>query len=191
MTGLLAPLGSDPAGALLAPLTADGGLDLDALPRGTDHGVLDVADAPQGARNVANGIADGWHWRLLDGEGWAVRQGKGPPRGNGSRPKLVILDECRSVTLRAVAVDEGFPDVNHHALLGWVRIERTGTWKADLAWVWSTEPGPTPGRRCWTGTEVGVTAAKALLGRPPDGAALRAAVEAARAARVQDGATDG
>ena len=197
MTGpLLAPLGSDPAGALLAPLTrrtrtggpgsistrCRAGPVTDCSTSRTRRRVR----APWQTRSIG-----GWVWCLLDGEGWAVRQGKGPPRGNGSRPQLAILDECRSVTLRAVAVDEGFPDVNHHALLGWVRIERTGKWKADLAWVWSTEPSPTPGRRWWMGTEVGVTAAKALLSRPPDGAALRAAVEAARAARVQDGAGDG
>lgn len=197
MTGLLrAPVGSDPAGALLAPLTVPDeegrcGLDLDALPRGTSHGVLAVADAPQGARNVAAKIAPGWTWRLLDGEGWGVRQGSGPPRGNGTRPKLWILEPCRSVTLRAVAVDEGFPDTSHHAVLGWVFIERTGKWKADLACVWTTEPAPDgrgAARRWWAipPTEIGVTAAKALLSRPPDGPALLGCVEAARAAREAD-----
>ena len=202
MTGpLLAPLGSDPAGALLAPLTTpdeDGraGLDLDALPRGTTHGVIEVADAPQGARTVADRIAPGWHWRLLDGEGWAVRQGSGPPRGNGTRPKLWILEPSRSVTLRAVAVDEGFPATSHHAVLGWVFIERTGKWKADLACVWTTEPGPGVGGRRWWAippTEIGVTAVKALLSRAPDGPELARCVEAARVARVarvQDGARD-
>lgn len=190
MTGLLpVPAGSEPISALLAQLTVDGHLDLDALPHGTAHGALDVADAPQGARTVANKIADGWCWRLLDGEGWAVRQGKGPPRGSGTRPKLVILEPCRSVTLRAVAPDEWFPDTTHHVVLGWVFVERTGKWKADLAMVWTTEPVPgVSGRRWWAipPTEVGVTVAKRLLSGPPDAAELLAARDAVLAARAAE-----
>lgn len=198
MTGLLpVPPGSDPVDALLAPTrtvidedgAAHGLLDLDALPRGTTHGVLDVADAPQGARTVANKIADGWTWRLLDGEGWAVRQGKGPPRGSGTRPKLVILEPCQSVTLRAVAVDEWFPDVTHHVVLGWVFVERTGKWKADLACVWTTEPVPgASGRRWWAipPTPVGVTVAKRLLSGPPDAAEVLAARDAVLRARAEE-----
>lgn len=184
------PIGSEPADAVFAPMTADGDLNLDALPPGTGHGEIDVADAPQGARTVVARIDPGWAWRLLDGEGWCVRQGKGPPRGNGTRPKLWILEPCRSVTLRAVAVDEGFPDTSHHAVLGWVFIERTGKWKADLACVWTTEPAPgVDGRRWWAipPTEIGVTAVKALLSRAPDGPELARCVEAARVARDEDG----
>lgn len=197
-----APAGSEPAGALLAPMgayvRADGTVGtfvlLDDLPAGYPCGEIDVADAPQGARTVAGKIHESWVWRLLDGEGWTVRQGRGPARDSGTRPRIHILERCRSVSLRAVAVDPAFGELTHHVVLVWVQVLRTGTWKADLAYVWTTEPAPGPdGRRWWhvPPTEVGVTAVKALLSRVPDGPELARCVEAARAARVQDGSPDG
>lgn len=166
---LWAPAGSHPAGALLAPLTEpdeDGraGLALDALPPGVALGLLDVADAPLGVRNACGRIHDGWAWRLLHGEGYAVRQGKGPPRGDGTRPKLVILEPCRSVTLRACAVDLEFDRLTHHVVIAWVLVLRTGAWKADAGWAWLTEPGM-DGGRTWARAprDVGVTRATALL----------------------------
>jgi len=196
-----APMGSEPAGALLAPMgayvKADGTVGtfvlLDDLPAGYSCGQIDVADAPQGARTVAGKVDDGWSWRLLDGEGWTVRQGKGPARDSGTRPKIAILEECRSVSLRAVAIDPAFPDVSHHVVLVWVQVRRTGKWSPDIAAVWTSEPviGVGSGRpfgRCWAvpPTEVGVTAAKALLSAPPDGKALAGVVAAAVAARADE-----
>jgi hypothetical protein len=132
------PLGSDPPGALLAALNADG--DLLGLPVGSAHGEIDLADAPRGTRAVASKIVEGWEWRLTSGEGWALRQGKGPTRGDGTRPRLTILEPCRSVALRAVGVDEAFPDALVHVVIVWVQITRTGKWSADDGWAWSSEP---------------------------------------------------
>lgn len=147
----LAGPGTDPAGwdggsAVLAPD------DDDELPDGVALGEIEIGQAPQGVRTVASKIHAEWTWRLTDGEGVTVRQGKGAPRGNGTRPKLAILEPCRSVALRAVGPDEGFPDVQHHGVIVWVQLVRTGAWKADSAWAWTTEPAPCPtegaGRCC-------------------------------------------
>jgi hypothetical protein len=196
-----APVGSEPADALLAPMgayvKADGTVGtfvlLDDLPAGYSCGEIDVAAAPQGARTVANAVDDGWSWRLLDGEGWTVRQGKGPARGSGTRPKISILEECRSVSLRAVGLDPAFEQVSHHAVLVWVQVLRTGKWSPDTAAVWSTEPAPgEPARRWWAvpPTEVGVSAVKALLSAPPDAKALAGVVAAAVAARADERGMD-
>jgi hypothetical protein len=144
----LAEPGSEPAGldggsAVLAPD------DLDDLPAGVALGEVAIGDAPQGCRSIAGRIADGWSWRLTSGEGVALRQGKGAPRGSGTRPKLAILDPCASVALRAAGPDVGFPDVTHHVIIVWVRIERTGRWAADGAWAWSTESAPDGLGRTW------------------------------------------
>ena len=138
-------LGSDPPGALLAALSPDG--DLCGLPVGSVHGEIDLADAPRGTRAVASKIVQGWEWRLTTGEGWALRQGKGPTRGDGSRPKLTILEPCRSVALRAVGIDEAFPDALVHVVIVWVWINRTRRWSADDGWAWSSEPAIGFGRQ--------------------------------------------
>jgi hypothetical protein len=104
------------------------------------HGEVELDAAPQGCRSIAAKIDANWIWRITDGEGVALRQGKGAPRGSGTRPKLAILDPCRSVALRAAGVDEGFPDVTHHVVIVWVQLARTLKWSADSAWAWTTEP---------------------------------------------------
>jgi hypothetical protein len=178
---------SDPPGALLAPLTADGNVDLDALPHGT---VVEDAELPRGAALVANKIAPGWQWRACHGEGWRLGQGYGPPRGDGSRPQLAILDPCRSVTLRAVAIDPAFDMITHHVLIGWVCTERGGKWKPDLAAAWSVEPRPDGrGRGRWTtrlSLSLGLSACSALLAAPPDVAVLARMID--RVARGSTGA---
>lgn len=183
-------------GYILAPLVtgADGkvSLNLDALSRGIVRGVLDVADAPQGARNAAAKIDGKWVWRLVRGEGWAVREGKGPERSNGTRPRLTILEPCASVTLRAVGIDVAFPDTTHHVVLAWVRLTRGNAWKAEAGWAGSTEPSaglPIPGgriaiRRGWTAgpRRIGVTACRGVLAVPPDARVIETALAAAEAA---------
>jgi hypothetical protein len=139
----LAERGAEPVGCVLAPD------DLDDLPAGVALGEIAITDAPQGCRSVAAKIDRNWVWRLTDGEGVALRQGKGAPRGSGTRPKLAILDPCRSVALRAAGVDEGFPDATHHVIIVWVQILRTGKWAADGAWAWSTAPAPSGPGRAW------------------------------------------
>ena len=183
----LAGPGTDPPGAVLAPE------DDDELPDGAALGEIALDRAPQGARTVANRIAPGWAWRLTDGEGVTVRQGRGAPRGDGTRPSLRILDPCRSVALRAVGVDEGFPVVSHHAVIVWVQLARTLRWATDGAWAWSTEQahGTTGGHpsgrtfqrtpRRWTATS-GVAG---LLHRPPSADAM-AALHAPRDAEIRD-----
>lgn len=199
----LAALETDPVtGYILAPLHwsedhKSATLALDALPRGTAHGPLDPAgpswaDAPQGARNAATKIDGNWIWRLVSGEGWAVRQGKGAERSDGTRPKLQILEPCATVTLRAVGVDEAFPAVTHHVVLAWVRLDRTGSWKAEAGWAGSTEPflgDPLPGgrvaiRRCWSAgpRRIGVQACRRVLAAAPDARVIDAALAAASAA---------
>lgn len=184
----VAPPGSDPAGALLAPTTADGGLDLAALPHGTGLGECDLASTPQGTRNAVNKIDGSWVWRLLSGEGWAVRQGKGPERPNGTRPKLAILEPCTSIALRAVGLDLEFGRLSHHAVIVWVRLTRTGATAPDGAWMWTSEPGPTgsagAGGRVWTSPprRIGVQACRQVLAQPPDARVVDAALAAARAA---------
>lgn len=139
----LAERGTDPPGAVLAPEQDD------ELPDGVDLGEIDLASAPRGARTVAGKIMANWVWRLTLGEGVSVRHGKGPARGDGSRPQVPILDPCRSVALRAVGTDEGFPDMSHHVLIVWVQLVRTGKWSPDGAWAWSTEPAPDGAGRSW------------------------------------------
>ena len=183
----LAGPGAEPAGAVLAPDSDD------ELPAGTALGTLALAQAPQGARTVANKIAPGWEWRLTDGEGVTVRQGKGAPRDSGTRPNLRILEPCRSVALRATGTDEGFPDVQHHVIIVWVQLARTLRWSADEAWAWSTEQayGMCSGRpfgrvaqrapRRWKA----ISGVAGLLYRPPS-ADTMAALHAPRDAEVRD-----
>ena len=184
----LAVLRIDPVtGYIPAPLLtgADGktSLDLDHLPLGRLGGDLPVVDAPQGARNAAARIDGNWIWRLVSGEGWVIREGKGAERSDGTRPKIKILEPCRSVTLRAIGCDEAFPYVTHHVVLAWVAIERTGAWSPEGAWAGSTEPSVAH-RRCWIAgpRRIGVTACKGVLGLPPDARGIDAALAAARAA---------
>lgn len=139
----LAGPGAEPLGAVLAPDSDD------ELPAGVALGEIEISAAPQGARTVLNRIAPGWQWRLTDGEGVAVRQGKGAPRDSGTRPNLRILDPCRSVALRATGTDEGFPDVQHHVIIFWVQLARTLRWATDGAWAWSSEPAPAGAGRSW------------------------------------------
>lgn len=139
----LAEPGTDPPGAVLAPEQDD------ELPDGVDLGEIEIDQAPRGARTVAVKIERNWVWRLTLGEGVSVRHGKGPARGDGSRPQVRILDPCRSVALRVAGVDEGFPDVSHHGVIVWVQLVRTGRWSADSAWAWSTEPAPAGDGRSW------------------------------------------
>jgi hypothetical protein len=148
VAALLAPYplagpGTDPPGAVLAPDRDD------ELPDGVALGEITLAEAPQGVRTVASKIHGNWVWRLTDGEGVTVRQGKGAPRGSGTRPKLRIMEPCRSVALRAAGPDAGFPDVTHHVIIVWVQLARTGQWKADSAWAWTTEPAPAGDGRAW------------------------------------------
>lgn len=180
----LAGPGTDPPGAVLAPD------DDHELPEGVALGEITFAEAPQGVRTVASKIHPDWVWRLTDGEGVVIRQGKGAPRGSGTRPKLRILEPCRSVALRAVAVDAGFLHVSHHGVIVWVQLARTSAWKADSAWAWSTEPAPAGDGRSWARpprrwTTVGQVAA--LLSGPPSAdrmAELHAARDAAVVAYV-------
>jgi len=139
----LAGRDADPPFAFLAP-------DDDAeLPEGVALGEIRIAEAPRGVRAVASKIHANWVWRITDGEGVALRQGKGAPRGDGTRPKLRIMEPCRSVALRAVGIDEGFPDVSHHGVITWVQLARTLAWKAEGAWAWSTEQHPDWCGRSW------------------------------------------
>lgn len=139
----LAESGSDPAGCVLAPDTEDD------LPSGESLGEIETAEAPQGCRSVAGRIHGAWDWRITSGEGVTVRQGKGPARGSGTRPKLRILEPCRSVALRADGTDEAFPFVRHHVVIVWVQPARTGRWGAEGAWAWSCEPAPAGDGRAW------------------------------------------
>lgn len=174
----LAERGTDPPDAVLAPTRAvidSAGerhveLLLDELPDGVDLGEIDLASAPQGARTVAGKVVRNWVWRLTLGEGVTLRYGKGPDRDDGTRPKLAIMEPCRSVALRAAGVDEGFPDVSHHVIIVWLQIVRTGKWKADEAWAWSTEPAPAGDGRSWARPPrrwATVGAVAALLYGPP------------------------
>lgn len=151
--------------------------DLDALPPGTCLGELAVTDAPQGARDAASKIDDNWVWRLIDGEGWATREGKGPVRDNGTRPKIRILLPCRSVSLRAVGVDAAFPLIIHHVVLTWSYLYDRPKWSAEGGWAGMTEPRAGSGpARWWTvgPRALGVTACRELLAGPPDAARLDA-----------------
>ena len=178
----LAGPGTDPPGAVLAPE------DDDELPDGADLGEIDLASAPGGARTVAGKIHGAWLWRLTGGEGVTVRQGKGAPRGDGTRPSLRILDPSRSVALRAIGTDEGFPYVVHHAVIVWVQLARTGRWSIESAWAWSTEPSPAGDGRSWARpprrwATVGEVAG--LLCRPPSADAM-AELHAPRDAEIRD-----
>jgi len=178
----LAGADADPPFAFLAP-------DDDAeLPDGVALGEVTLAEAPRGVRAVASKIHANWVWRLTDGEGAALRHGKGAPRGDGTRPRLRILEPCRSVALRAVGVDEGFPGVSHHGVITWVQLARTLKWKAEGAWAWSSEQHPDWAGRSWARpprawTTVGEVAA--LLFGPPC-ASRMAELHAARDAEVAD-----
>lgn len=153
---------------------------LDDLPRGTDLGEIDLADAPRGVRTLAAKIDANWVWRIVLGEGWAVRQGYGPPRDSGTRPKVSTLVPCASVSLRAVGVDQAFPAVSHHVVACWVRPAEIEKWKAEEGWYWSTEPRADDGRRRWIHrlvTSLGVARCGAILAGPPDAARIDPMIE--------------
>lgn len=137
------PLGSDPPNAYLAPE------QLDELPRGVFHGEMAPDELPAGPGTALAHAAGGWTVHMISGAGWALREGKGPPRDSGTRPKLKILEPCTTITLRAVGFDDEWDDVTHHVLIGWCRVARTGKSGPDIAFVWSTEPtfGMCSGRR--------------------------------------------
>jgi len=156
--------------------------DLDDLVPGVDLGPIDLADAPQGVRNAANKIHANWVWELRTGEGRAIRQAYGEPRGDGTRPQLRVLEPCDTISVRAEAADPAFPVNRLHVVIVWTRIERTGKRAPDGAWAWSCEPHPDgAGRRAWSRAprRVGVTMARDLLAAPPDDEALGAAYDAA------------
>ena len=156
--------------------------DLDDLPRGTHLGEIALADAPQGVRNVANKIDANWVWRIVSGEGLAIRQAYGTPRGDGTRPQLRVLEPCDTISIRARADDPVFPCNTLHVVIVWTRLERTNKRAPDGAWAWSCEPHPQGDeRRAWSRPprRVGVTAAGALLASPPDELELAAVYLAA------------
>jgi len=156
--------------------------NLDHLPRGYDLGEIPLADAPQGVRNAATKIDSNWVWRVCTGEGWAVRQAYGPPRGDGTRPQLRVLERCDTVSIRAEADDPAFPCNRLHVAIVWARIHRTGKRAPEGAWVWSCEPHPEgPWRRAWSRPprRVAVTVAGALLAYAPDDEALGTVYDAA------------
>jgi hypothetical protein len=128
------PLGSDPQEAYLAPE------QLDDLPAGVWHGEMALDELPAGPGSAATDAGGGWAVRVIGGAGWALREGKGPPRDNGTRPKLKILEPCTTITLRAVGIDPEWDDVTHHVLIAWCRVARTGKSGPSLCFVWSTEP---------------------------------------------------
>jgi hypothetical protein len=128
------PLGSDPQEAYLAPES------LDDLPRGVFHGEMPPDELPAGPGSALAQAGGGWSVRMLGGVGWALREGKGPPRADGTRPKLRILEPCTTVTLRAVGIDPEWDDVTHHVVIGWARVARTGKSGPYVSYVWSTEP---------------------------------------------------
>ncbi|HEY5880091.1 MAG TPA: hypothetical protein VIU11_14370 [Nakamurella sp.] len=161
--------------------------DLDDLPRGTELPSIPIEDAPQGVRNVAKRIDPGWTWRLQPGEGWAIRQAYGPPRGDGTRPQLRTLQACDTISIRAEAEDPAFPAIRHHVAIVWCRIEHTGKRGPDGAWAWQCEPHPQGGvvdgvaRRAWSlpPRRLGLAVCSELLAVPPDGVALQDAYVAA------------
>jgi hypothetical protein len=142
------PLGSDPPDAYLAPHRtyrdaagkAHDELCLDDLPRGVWHGRMAPDELPTGPGTALAHAAGGWTVRMISGIGWALREGKGPPRDNGTRPKLRILEPCTTITLRAVGFDDEWDDVTHHVVISWCRIARTGKSGPDVAFAWSSEP---------------------------------------------------
>jgi hypothetical protein len=149
--------------------------NLDDLPRGAMTGEIRPADAPLGVRNVATKIHENWVWHVLTGEGWAIRQAYGQPRGDGTRPQLRVLQPCDTVSIRAQAPDPAFPANLLHVAIVWARIEHTGKRAPEGAWIWSCEPHPEGyGRRAWSRPprRVPVTVAGALLADVPDDDAL-------------------
>jgi hypothetical protein len=145
--------------------------NLDDLVPGVDLGEIALADAPLGVRNAATKIADNWVWRVVSGEGRAIRQAYGDPRGDGTRPQLRVLEPCDTVSIRAQADDPAFPANRLHVAIVWTRIERTAKRAPEGAWVWTCEPHPDgDGRRAWSRAprRVSVTAARDLLAGPPD-----------------------
>lgn len=158
--------------------------DLDDLPLGRPLGEIPVADAPLGVRNVATKIHENWVWRVCSGEGLAIRQAFGPERGDGTRPKLSVLEPCDTISIRARADDPVFPCNSHHVVIVWTRVHRTGKRSPEGAWAWTCEPHPEgAGRRAWQRAprQVGVTSAAALLAGPPDDGELGLAYAAAGA----------
>jgi hypothetical protein len=148
--------------------------NLTDLPRGVMTGEIRPADAPLGVRKVATKIHDNWVWHVFTGEGRAIRQAYGEPRGDGTRPQLRVLEPCDTVSIRAEAADPVFPANRLHVAIVWARIERTGKRAPEGAWVWTCEPHPEAGwsdpRRAWSRAprRVSVSAAAALLAGPPD-----------------------
>lgn len=158
--------------------------DLDDLPSGARLDEIPLTDAPQGVRNVATKIHENWVWRLVSGEGWAIRQAYGPPRSDGTRPQLKILDPSQTISIRAVADDPAFPCNRHHVVIVWTWLARTGKRAPDGAWAWTCEPHPEGAdRRAWQRPprRVGVARCAALLAGPPDDTELGLAYDAAGA----------
>ena len=74
----LAEPGSEPLGCVLAPEDEGDLPERDALRE------VELDAAPQGCRSIVAKIDANWIWRITDGEGVALRQGKGAPRGSGT-----------------------------------------------------------------------------------------------------------
>ena len=179
------PPGSDPPDVHLAHA------GIDDLPVGVWHGEMAPDELPKGPGDALGGSVNGWEIRLVHGAGYALREGKGPPRGDGTRPKLKILEPCTSITLRAVGFDPEWDDVTHHVVIGWCRVARTGKSGPELAWAWSSEPtlglgSLRPFGRTFRRNPrlLGLAAASALLAGPPSDAAMSTAYAPGDAERM-------
>lgn len=85
---------------------------------------------PIGVSGVVKALGAGWTHTITHGEGVVAAQTFGPPRGDGTRPKLAIDAPCESIALRARHADG-----RAVAAVWCCRTDKAKrSWSMDTAW---------------------------------------------------------
>lgn len=87
---------------------------------------------PVGVSSMVKALdAAGWAHTVTHGTGTVDAQTFGPPRGDGTRPKLIVAAPCESIALRA-----RHDELGRAVAAVWVcRTDKEKrTWTLDMAW---------------------------------------------------------
>jgi hypothetical protein len=109
---------------------------------------------PVGVSGVVNAMEQaGWIYTITHGTGTVDAQAFGPPRGDGTRPKLAVHAPCESIAVRA-----RHPGTGRQLRALWVcRTDKTKrAWTMSTAWRGRHDGEHTP-------RELSATAVKAYV----------------------------
>lgn len=131
---------------------------------------------PEGVKRFTGKLPAGWSHVITPGTGIAEITAYGPPRGDGSRPKVSATAPCSSVGVRM-----RHEDGERCAAAVWLKREdrtpagKARPWLYDCGFIWLADDFPRQ-----LGTQAELVAMLAL----PSADAVRAAVKALRLAAL-------